>query len=180
MGTLFADVLFSLRVLRKSPVFTVVAVVTMAMAIGTNAVAFGVFNALILRPLNVPQPESLYTIERGSDKLPVQSYPDYLDLRDRNRSFDSLTASNIADDVWLDTDHSPSRVSLFEVSGTTSTHWAFDRILAGSFIRPMSMVRTVLPTSSSPMPIGTPISTMILAWWAARFNSTGILLPSSV
>ena len=159
MGTLFADVLFSLRVLRKSPVFTVVAVVTMAMAIGTNAVAFGVFNALILRPLNVPQPESLYTIERGSDKLPVQSYPDYLDLRDRNRSFDSLTASNIADDVWLDTDHSPSRVSLFEVSGNY-----FDAL----GIRPY-LGRLIYP-SDEHGPNSAPYIVLTYAYWHAHFH----------
>jgi hypothetical protein len=52
-------------------------------------VVFGVLNALILRPLNVPQAESLWGIERGSDKAVNQSYPDYRDLRDRNRSFES-------------------------------------------------------------------------------------------
>ena len=56
---------------------------------------FGVLNALILRPLNVPQAESLYAIERASDNSAAQSYPDYLDLRDRNRSFEDLAAYNI-------------------------------------------------------------------------------------
>jgi hypothetical protein len=86
---LVRDVRFALRMLRKSPGFTAVAVVTLAVAIGANAVVFGVLNALILRPLNVPQAESLWGIERGSDKAVNQSYPDYRDLRDRNRSFES-------------------------------------------------------------------------------------------
>ena len=59
-------------------------------------------NGLILRPLNVPQAQSLYGIERASDKDTSQSYPDYLDLRDRNRSFDGLAAYSIAQ-VGLDT-----------------------------------------------------------------------------
>src|SRR6266478_1634845 len=88
--SLMRDVRFALRLLRKSPGFTAVAVVTLAMAIGANAIVFSVMNALILRPLNVPQAESLYTIERASDKDTSQSYPDYLDLRDRNHSFDGL------------------------------------------------------------------------------------------
>ena len=67
--TLVQDVRFSLRVLRKSPGFTIVAVSTLALAIGANAVVFGVLNGLILRPLNVPQAESLYGIERGSDHV---------------------------------------------------------------------------------------------------------------
>ena len=61
---------------------------TLALAIGANAVVFGVLNALILRPLNVPHAQSLYTSEHGSDKEQETSYPDYLDLRDRNRSFE--------------------------------------------------------------------------------------------
>ena len=93
--TLVQDLRFSLRVLRKSPGFTIVAVLTLALAIGANAVVFGVLNGLILRPLNVPQPESLYGIERSDEDNPVQSYPDYLDLRDRNRSFESLAAYRI-------------------------------------------------------------------------------------
>ena len=86
------------------------------MAIGANAVVFSVLNGLILRPLNVPQAQSLYGIERASDKDASQSYPDYLDLRDRNRSFDGLAAYAIAE-VALDTGEGPSRVWGVEASG---------------------------------------------------------------
>jgi len=116
IDTLISDVRFSLRVLRKAPGFTVVAVLTLALAIGANAVVFGMLNGLILRPVDVPQPESLYGIERSDEDNPVQSYPDYLDLRDRNRSFESLAAYRITE-AGLDTGQDPSRVFLFEVSG---------------------------------------------------------------
>jgi predicted permease len=102
--------------LRKSRGFTIVAVLTLALAIGANAVVFSVLNALILRPLNVPQPESLYTIEHASDKSLVLSYPDYLDLRDRNHSFEGLAAYNNIQ-VGLDTGDNSSRAFVDEVSG---------------------------------------------------------------
>ena len=114
--SLVQDLRFSLRMLRKSPGFTAVAVVTLAVAIAANAVVFGVLNALILRPLNVPQAQSLYGLERGSDKAVNQSYPDYLDLRDRNRSFEDLAAYNVAA-VGLDTGNNPSSAWILEVTG---------------------------------------------------------------
>lgn len=116
MQTLWQDLRYALRVLRNSRGFTAVAVLTLAMAIGANAVVFSVVNAMILRPLNLPQEQSLYLIERGSDKDPAQSYPDYLDLRDRNATFDGLAAFNITL-VWLDTGKHASRSWTYEVSG---------------------------------------------------------------
>jgi predicted permease len=116
LESIWADVRIAVRNLRRSPGFTIAAVVTLALAIGANAVVFGVLNALILRPLNVPDAQSLYTIERGSDKDQSTSYPDYLDLRDRNRSFDGLTAY-ILTQVALDTGRNPSEVWGYEVAG---------------------------------------------------------------
>jgi predicted permease len=110
------DVRFSLRALRKSPGFTITAVVTLALAIGANAVVFSILNGLILRPLNVPQARSLYGIERVGEDDPTESYPDYLDLRDRNRSFDGLAAYRITE-AGLDTGENPSSAFLFETSG---------------------------------------------------------------
>ena len=57
--SIWADARFSLRQLRKSPGFTVAAIFTLALAIGANAVVFGLMDGLILRPLNVPDPRPL-------------------------------------------------------------------------------------------------------------------------
>ena len=116
MQTLWQDLRFAVRMLRKSRGFTIVAVVTLALGIGANAVVFSALNGLILRPLNVPHADSLYLAERGGDKELGHSYPDYLDLRDRNRSFDGLAAYNI-DQAGLDTGKNPSSAWVYRVTG---------------------------------------------------------------
>lgn len=111
------DVRYGLRVLGKSPGFTVTAMVTLALAIGANAVVFSLLNGLVLRPLNVPGAERLVTIEQRDDgSPPVQSYPDYLDLRERNRSFEDVVAYQISR-AGLDTGGHAVPVWLYEASG---------------------------------------------------------------
>ncbi|OLB29998.1 MAG: ABC transporter substrate-binding protein [Acidobacteria bacterium 13_2_20CM_56_17] len=116
MQILWQDLRFAIRMLKKNPGFTIVAVLTLAVAIGANAVVFSAMNGLILRALNVPQAQTLYTLEHGTDKDSSESYPDYLDLHDRNRSFEGLIAYNI-DQAGLDTGKNPARAWVFEVSG---------------------------------------------------------------
>jgi hypothetical protein len=95
LEVLLQDTRFSLRLLRKSPGFTFIAVSTLALSIGANAFVFGVANGFLLRPLDVPQAQGLYGLEHGNEHSMYESYPDYLDLRDRNRSFDGLAAFDI-------------------------------------------------------------------------------------
>lgn len=113
---LLQDIRFAMRRMARKPGFAVVAILTLAFAIGANAVVFAVLNAFILRPLNVPQAESLYGVWRLSSNDMAESYPDYLDLRDRNRSFESLVAYNITQ-AGLDTGSDPSRAWVEEASG---------------------------------------------------------------
>src|SRR5437660_8965684 len=110
------DLRYAFRQLRKSPGFAIAAVLTLAMAIGANAVVFSVLNGLMLRPLNVPAAQSLYTIERATDKDTSQSYPDYLDLRDRNHSFDGLAGFGITQ-VAVNTGDGSSLIWGVESSG---------------------------------------------------------------
>ncbi len=117
LETLWQDLRFGLRVLIKSPAFTSVAVLTLALGIGANAVVFSVLNALILRPLDLLQSQSLHMIEQGkTDDSILQSYPDYRDLRDRNRSFDGIIAYSI-DRAGLNIDGSASTSWIYEASG---------------------------------------------------------------
>ena len=85
------------------------------MAIGANSLVFSVLNGLILRPLDVPQSESLYSIDHTGNVL-GHSYPDYLDLRDRNRSFDDLAGYSVTQSA-LNTGEGPTPVWGVEASG---------------------------------------------------------------
>jgi predicted permease len=116
LESIWADVRFALRQMRRSPGFTIAAVLTLALGIGANAVVFSLLNALILRPVNLPQGKNLYLVERGKGHAPSNSYPDYLDIRDRNRGFDGLVASEI-DKAGLDVNGITSPVWLYEASG---------------------------------------------------------------
>ena len=113
--TLLQDIRFALRVLRKSPGFTFAALITLALAIGANAVVFGIMDGLLLRPLNVPQWDSLWGTMYGENTA-WQSYPNYIDLRDRNHSFEDLAAFNMVF-VGLDTGKDPSVFNGFATSG---------------------------------------------------------------
>jgi predicted permease len=115
MITLLQDLRFSLRQLRKSPGFAIAAILTLTLAIGANAVVFGVLNALILRPVNVPGAKSLYALNHKNER-DWESYPNYLDLRDRNHTFDGLAAMGLSQ-VALDTGKDPSRIWGFEATG---------------------------------------------------------------
>lgn len=116
MNTWSHDLRYAIRQLRKSPGFTIAAVLTLAVAIGANAVVFGALNALILRPLDIPHTKSLYSLVRASDKWGYESYPNYVDLRDRNHSFAGLAADNISG-AGLDTGSGPTNAWAVEASG---------------------------------------------------------------
>ena len=93
--SLLQDLRFGARVLRKSPAFTAVAVLTLALGIGANTVVFSFVNALLLRPLPVEQPSELVFLE-NEHYGPSQSFPNYKDLRDHNRTFAGLVGYRIS------------------------------------------------------------------------------------
>jgi predicted permease len=78
-------------------------------------VVFSVMNAVVLRPVNVPNAQNLFTVQRF--QYPSQSYPDYVDLRDRNRTLESLVISEIVGEVGVDTGGNPSTAWPYLASG---------------------------------------------------------------
>jgi predicted permease len=97
LDTLMLDVRYALRVLRKSPTFTVVAFVTLMLGIGANVVVFGVLNTVLLQPLAVKDPSSLYQLRPQpwmSFRLLTTSYPAFEDYRRRTTAFSGMAAVN--------------------------------------------------------------------------------------
>src|SRR5438132_4335250 len=93
MRDLLLDIRYALRVLWKSPAFTLVALITLMLGIGANIVVFGVVNAVLLHPLDVSEPQNLYELRLKpwtNWKLLTTSYPAFEDYQQRNTTFSGL------------------------------------------------------------------------------------------
>jgi predicted permease len=91
--SVFHDLRYALRQLRRSPGFALTAMVTLALGIGANIVVFGVLNAVLLHPLDVTDPSSLYQFRHKpfmAGRLLTTSYPAFEDFRQRNTAFSGL------------------------------------------------------------------------------------------
>jgi predicted permease len=97
LETFWQDLRHGTRMLAKNPGFSLVAILSIAIGVGANAAMFSVADGLILRPLPVPDANGLMTVSTtvptGEVRTGVISYPDYVDLRDRAQSFESLAAT---------------------------------------------------------------------------------------
>jgi len=117
---LLMDIRYALRVLWKSPAFTLVALVTLMLGIGANVVVFGVLNAVLLRPLDVSDPQNLYQLRLKpwtSFKLLTTSYPAFEDFRQRNTTFSDMAAFSGYARARLGRNNAVRRVSGYAVTG---------------------------------------------------------------
>ena len=102
MNSILQDLKYSIRTLAKSPGFTAVAILTLALGIGANTAIFGVVNAVLLRPLPFPNPSRLVW-SWGNCPLcdhGAVSPADFLDYRAQNRSFESYGAMAVGDSLF--------------------------------------------------------------------------------
>jgi predicted permease len=111
MANILQDLAFSWRVLRKSPGFTVAAVLTLAVGIGINVAIYSVLHAVLLSTLPYPASDRLVAIsETAGDNVWPTSYPNYLDWRAAQHSFEEIAVSR-RDDFNLTGDGEPERFS---------------------------------------------------------------------
>lgn len=97
-STIWQDIRYGLRTLRKAPGFTAVAVVSLAVGIGLNSAIFTIVDNLLFRPLPFERPESvvsIYTSEITDGRFGTSSYPDLRDIEDANVVLDSLTGHSM-------------------------------------------------------------------------------------
>ncbi|MFZ0432697.1 MAG: ABC transporter permease, partial [Candidatus Acidiferrales bacterium] len=93
LETLWADVRYGFRMLRRSPGFTAVAILTLALGIGANTAIFSIINGLLLQPLPFQQPDRLVNL--SETEVSPGAFPltgaDYLDWQEQNRTLDAVT-----------------------------------------------------------------------------------------
>ncbi len=122
MSNLATDLRFAARTLVQSPLFTVVAVLTLALGMGANTAIFSVVNSVLLRSLPYPEPDAVVWVDEWQDtrsrSLPV-AWPNFSDWRKQSRSFTGLTAFN----GWTTTVLGADRPLRVRVGGITEDFW---------------------------------------------------------
>ena len=98
MVMLLRDMRYAIRVLLRTPGFTAIAILSLALGIGANTAMFSLADAMLLRPLPVAAPGNVVTISEATPDVPIGtlgrvSYPDYIDLRNKSKTVEGLTAS---------------------------------------------------------------------------------------
>jgi putative ABC transport system permease protein len=119
MPSLLFDFRHGARPLLKTPVFTVVTILTLAIGIGSTSATFSLVNAALLRPLGFHDPDRLFIVwegfpRAGSAKVPAAT-PDYLDLVREQRSFTALAAHR-CDTIELGGPGDPQRIDITRAS----------------------------------------------------------------
>jgi putative ABC transport system permease protein len=137
--TLLQDLRFGLRTLHKSPAFTVIALLTLALGIGANTAIFSIVNAVLLKPLPFPESDRLMFMTSASEKQGIArnfatSYADFLDWRATAKSFIGM-ASYHGDDFTLAGLDQPLHVSGETVSGDFFSILGTQPLLGRGFTR---------------------------------------------
>jgi predicted permease len=158
MTSLLQDLRFALRQMRRSPGFAFTAVLTLALGIAANVIVFGVVQALILRPIDVPHPARVMTLARTDQTYPVFSDPEVRDVRDGNTVFSAVAAYTI-DSFGV------------EANGVTRPLWAFT--VGGQYFEVVDIkpfLGRLLQRSDDDHPGASEVAVLSWAAWKSDFN----------
>ena len=172
------DLRFGLRMLHKTPGFTAVAVLTLALGIGANSAIFTVINAVLLRPLAVQHPEQLVSLgdptrvhawSNGTPRTNSFSYPLYREVRDQNEVFSSLLATSRLDNARMVID-----------KGTEDLH---GRVVSENYFETLGVEALIGRTFTSEdgrTPGKDPVAVISYGYWHRRFGGNVEVLGRTV
>ena len=181
MLTLWQDLRYGARLLRKSPGFTSVALLSLALGIGANTAIFTLVNAVLLKSLPVTKPEQLVLFaddasegtSMGSppeERWVLYSYPAYSYLRDRSDAFESLSAFRSGE----------ARLSV--QSGGEAAERAQGHLVSGNYFTALGasalMGRTLTPDDDRPA--ASPAAVVSHGYWKQRLNSDAAVVGRSI
>jgi macrolide transport system ATP-binding/permease protein len=159
--TFFRDVAYAFRMLRKSPGFTLVAVLTIALGIGANTAIFSIVNSVLLRPLPVPHPGQIVVLafqQKGGDVRAWFSYPNYRDIGDQSSAAFSEVAAYRTSFDGLSVNGQSDRILTSYVTGNYFSMLGF---------RP-ALGRLIDPSEGDVMHAD-PVVVLGYAYWRSRF-----------
>jgi len=179
-GVVWKDLLYGVRALRRSPVFTTAAVLSLALGIGANTTIFSLLDQVVLRSLPIAEPERLVALH-GSYSGPGNSssswstnsesvfpYPFYRDLRDRDPAFAGIVACAFA----------PVRVTL-----QSSTQAAQAEMVTGNYFTTLG-VRAALGRLIAPAddgaPGANPVAVLSHGFWASHLGANPAIVNQTV
>jgi predicted permease len=169
METLLQDLRYGLRMLRKSPGFAIISVITLALGIGANTAIFTVVNGVLLNPLPYPQPEQLAALYQRTPNFAEASIPylNFLDWRRENRSFSDLAAYRHED---------------FNLTGMGEPERLQGEMVSASFF-PILGVKPVAGrtfTESEDLLGGAPVALISENLWKRKFASSADVVGRSI
>jgi predicted permease len=170
MERFLQDVRYGIRMLRKAPGFTAVAVLTLALGIGANTAIFTVVNALLLKMLPVSQPEQLVVVgdpslpnnrSNGTPRTDIFSYPLYKELRDHNSVFAGLSAA--ASDHHIELDAAQGESPAERITG---------RMVSGNYFTVLGLqpaAGRLLSASDDTAENANPVAVLSYGYWQRKF-----------
>jgi predicted permease len=175
--TLLKDLRYAGRMLVRSPGFTAMGVLTLALGIGLNTTLFTAVNAVALRPLPVKDADNLVRMERWFESGSLgngqyaYSYPEYIFYRDQNRSFSSVIAVSFIFPALADL---PRQGSSLAVHGQLVSGDYFSDLGAGTTVG-----RTFLKEENE-TPGAHPVIVLSHRFWQRAFNSDPLVLGKTI